>query len=128
MALRPETHDRKIRSAAADIGDQCDFFGRYLALIVERRGDRLELEGDLIEADLARDLPQGLLRLAVGVRRVVDEVHRTAMHHVAQFATGGLFGAPFHRAEVIGDHVAKTGPLASEPGGLVDQRRCQAPT
>ncbi len=118
----PEPHDRKIRRATADIGDQCDLLSRDLALIIQRRGDRLELEGDLIEADLACDLAQRLLRPAVGVIIIVDEMHRPAMHHIAQLATGGLFGAPFHRAQVIADHVAKPGPLAAEPGGLLDQR------
>src|ERR1700692_2935903 len=60
MTLRPETHDRKIRGPAADIGDQGDLFGRYLPLIVQGRCDRLELKCDLIKADLARNLAQGL--------------------------------------------------------------------
>ena len=44
------------------------------------------------------------------------------MHDVAQLAAGGLFGAPLHRAEIVGDHIAKADPLASKPGGLVHQR------
>ncbi len=95
MALRPKTHDREIRGAAADVGDQGHFLAADRPFIVQRRGDRLELEGDLVETDLAGDLAQGLLGLAIGVRRVIDEVHRPAMHHMAQFATGGLFGASF---------------------------------
>src|ERR1700730_17201719 len=42
------------------------------------------------------------------LRCAVDEVRRPAMHDVAQLATGGLLGAPFHRAQIISDHVAKT--------------------
>ena len=55
VALGPETHDRKVGRAAADIGDQCDFLGRDLSLIVQRRGDRFELKRDLVKADPARD-------------------------------------------------------------------------
>ena len=47
------------------------------------RRDRLELEGNLIEADFARDIAQGLLRPGVGVVGIVDEMHGTAVHHVA---------------------------------------------
>jgi len=65
---------------------------------VQRCGNRLKLERDLIEADLAGDRAQGSFRLAVGIRRVVDEVHRPAMHDVAQLAADRLLGAPFHRA------------------------------
>jgi hypothetical protein len=122
MALGSEADNGKIRRAAADIGDQGHFLAGNLALIVERGCDRLELEADLIEADLARDLPQRLLGLAVGIRRVVDEMHRAAMHHIAQFAIRGLFGAPLHRSQIIGDHVAKSGALPSQPRGFLDQR------
>src|SRR5260370_20261960 len=59
------------------------------------------------------------------LRCAVDEVRRPAMHDVAQLATGGLLGAPFHRALIISDHVAKTGPLAPESRGFVDQRRAE---
>ena len=122
MTLRPETHDRKIRRAAADIGDQRDFLRADLALVFERGRDRLELESDLIEADAAGDDAQRLLRLAIGAGVVVDEVHGTAMDDVAQLAAHRLFGAAFHRAEVVGDHIAKADPLPAQTGGLVDQR------
>jgi len=47
------------------------------------------------ETDLARDLPERLLRLAIGVGCVVDEVDGAAVDDIAQFEIGGLFGAPF---------------------------------
>jgi hypothetical protein len=79
VALGPQTHDRKVGGAAADIGDQCDFLGCDLSLIVQRRGDRFELKRDLVKADPPRNDPQRFLRLAIGVRRVVDEVNRPAV-------------------------------------------------
>ena len=121
VTLRPKPHDRKVRRAAADIGDQCDFLRCDLPLVVQRCGDRLELEGDVVEPYPARNRPQRLLSLAIGIRRVVDEMHRTAMDHIAQFAARGLFGSAFDRAEVIGDHLVKSHPLAADAGSLVNQ-------
>ena len=125
MALWSEPDDREVRGAAADVGDQGDFFRGELALVIQRRGDRLELEGDFVEADFAGDLAQGLLGLAVRVRRIVDEVHGAAMHDVAQLAAGRLFGTALYRAKVIGDDVAKPDAFASQSCGLLDQRRTE---
>ena len=122
VALRPSRTIEKSEVPPPISAIRAISSARYLPLIVQRRCDRLELECDLVEADLARNLTQGLLGLGVGVRVVVDEVHGAAMHHLAQFAPCGLFGAPFHRAQIIADHVAKPGALAAHPGGLIDQR------
>ena len=92
------------------------------ALVIERGRDRLELEGDLVEAEPARDLAQRVLGLGVGIRRVVDEMHRTAMHDAAEFDTGRLLRAPLHRTDISGDDVAEGLALAPELRGLVDQR------
>src|SRR5260370_37790014 len=63
---------------------------------VRRCGNRLKLERDLIEADLAGDRAQGSFRLAVGIRRVVDEVHRPAMHYVAQLTAYSMPCSPLY--------------------------------
>ena len=55
-----------------------ELLARDLLLVVERRGDRLVLEGDVAEALRADRALELLLRLAVGDRIVVDEVHGAA--------------------------------------------------
>ncbi len=127
VALGPETHDRKVGRATADIGDQCHFLGRDLPLIVQGCGDRFELKRDVVKTDPSRNCPQGILRLAIGVRRIVDEVHRPAMDNVAQLETGGLFRAALHRAEIIGDDVAKARPVRARAGWFRRSARFRAP-
>ena len=50
---------------------------------------------------------QRLFRLAVGLRRIIDEMHRPAMHDAAKFAAGRLLGPALHGAEIVRDDVAK---------------------
>jgi len=122
MAVRTETHDREIRRAAADVGDQRDLLAGNLAFVVQRRRDRLELERHVIEADLADDSAQRLFGLPVGLRRIVDEMHRTAVNDAAELAAGGLLGPALHRAEIERDHVAEAAAFAADQRGLLDQR------
>ena len=98
VPLGAQPHDREIRRAAADVGNQRDLLTGDLALVVERGRDRLELERDVVKADLMHDGAQGRFGLAVGSGRIVDEMHRPAVDDAAEPAAGGLLGAPLHRA------------------------------
>ena len=125
MPLRRQPNDRKVRRSAADIGDQRDFLGRDLTFVVERRCDRLELKRDVVKADLPGDIAQSRLRLGVAGRIVVDEVDRAAMYDIAQLVSDGLFRAPLHRTDIVGDDITEADALAADAGGLVDQRRAE---
>ena len=81
-----------------------------LTLVVERCGDRLELEGHVLEADLPGDIVQHSFCLSVGRGGVVDEMHRPAVHDAAQLAADGLLRPPLHRAKIVGDDIAEAFP------------------
>ncbi len=127
-ALRPEAHDREVRGAAADVGDQSELLAPDLGLVVEARGDRLVLEGDLRKARLARDLAQRLLGTGVRRRVVVDEVDGAAVHEVGDLAPQRRLGAALHAADVGGDDRPESQSLTADQRGLLDQRGSPAPT
>jgi len=82
-APRADAHDGEVRRAAADVGHEHDLFARHAALVVERGGDRLVLERDLFEADLARRAFERGLRLRVARGIGVDEEHRPTEYRAA---------------------------------------------
>ena len=96
VAIGSEPDDRKIRGAAADVGDQRQLLAGDAALVVQRGRDRLELERHLLEADRKRDLAQRLLRAGVAVRIAVDEMDRAAMHYGLERAAGRGLRAALH--------------------------------
>ena len=67
---------------------------RHAVLIVESSGDRFELESNVLEAALARGLFQFVLRLAVRLGIVVDEIHGPSKHDIVDgFADLGFSDA-----------------------------------
>ena len=72
--------DRKVRGAAAHVDNQRQFLARHALLVVECRGDRLELEGDVPKTLRAGRLLQLSLGRGVRVGIVVDELHRPPQH------------------------------------------------
>jgi hypothetical protein len=80
-ALRRDPHDREVGRAAAHVDDQRQLFARHLLLVVERRRDRLELEGDMLEALGAGGVFEFTFGLGIGLGIVVDELHGTTKHH-----------------------------------------------
>lgn len=102
---RSDPHDREVGRAAADIGHQHDLLGVQAAFVVERSGDRLVLELDLVEADLARGGLERGLRLRVAHRIVVDEEHRPAEHGAVDRRADPRLGAGLEVHQVTGHDV-----------------------
>ena len=101
-AAGTEAHQRKVGGAAADVGDQDQFLAVDLGFVVEGGGDRLVLEGDLAETDVARDFRQRVLGQLVGHRIVVDEKYRAAEDRALETASGLGFGAALDLADELG--------------------------
>jgi len=91
--LRRQTQQGKVRGAAADIGDQDQFFTINAGLVVESGGNRFKLKIDMAEADRTRDIGQGILRQLIGRRIVIDKIHRPAQHHAVKRVSAGTLGA-----------------------------------
>ncbi len=92
-ALGREAHQREVGGTAADVDDEYQLFLVDARLVIEGGRNRFELEGDVLETDIARDLFERILGQLVGGRILIDEVHRTAQHHLGERAPGGAFGA-----------------------------------
>lgn len=103
--LRRQAHQGEVRGAAADVDDQDQFLALDAALVVEGRGDRFVLEGNLLEAELVGHLHQGVLGLAVGLRVVVDEEHRATQHHRVEGLPGGGLAARLELADEQAEQV-----------------------
>ncbi len=80
-ALGPQPHHGEVGGAAADVDDQHHGFVLQAALVVERSGDRLQLEGHVGEARARRAFGQRLLRPRIALLVAVDEVHGPPDHH-----------------------------------------------
>ena len=96
-----QAHQRKVGRTAADVGDQHQLFPGDLRLVVEGGGNRLELEGDVLEADGTGHIGQRVLRQLVGLRIVVDKENGTAEHGRREFAACRLLRAAFHFADEL---------------------------
>ena len=96
-------------------------FALDAALVVEGRGDRFVLEGNLLEAELVGHLHQGVLGLAVGLRVVVDEEHRATQHHRVEGLPGGGLAARLELADEQAEQVLER-QGAAEHGGLALQQ------
>ena len=70
--FRRHPHQRKVRGASAEVDDQPQLLDVYLPLVVERRRDRLELEGDVDKALRPNRPLELVLRRAVGRGVVVE--------------------------------------------------------
>ncbi len=77
-ALGTQAHQGKVRSTAADVGNQHQLFAVDLGFVFECCRDRLVLEGHFAETDAARDFPQGVFSQLVGSLVVIDEMDRGA--------------------------------------------------
>ncbi len=122
-ALRAHAHHREVRSTAADVGHQHDAFAVDLALVVEGRGNRLELEMHFIETHSMSRRFQRALRCGVALRFTVHEKHRTAQHQLVQGAGRSIGQRAVAQAlQVAGEDVAVLGATAAaDVGRLVDQ-------
>ena len=105
------------------VGDQRDFLGADAALIVERGGDRLELEGDVRKTRGPGRRLKLALRRRVGRGVVVDEERGAPDHHVGRRFTEGLAGRRSQEPEKCRDDVAEgmafvpdSRPLLEKPG------------
>jgi len=122
-ALGADAHDREVRGAAADVGDEHQFLGRDVALVVQRGGDRLVLEGDLAEAGGTRRGLQRRRSLGVALGVVVDEEHRAAEHDARQRRAGRRLRGALQMAQIADDHVHIAHRMAAaEVGRLLQQR------
>jgi hypothetical protein len=114
-------HDGKIGGAAADIGDQGEFFAFRLLLEMQRRRNRFVLEGYIGEAGGTRCLLQVVLRPSVRRLVAVDEVHRPAEHHVGQFVLPDLFRHRFDVPEKDGEDRREGDAPPLDPGVFLEQ-------
>ncbi len=119
--LRCQAHQGEVRGTAADVDDQHQLLALDRALVVEGRGDRLELEGHVLEAEFVRHRQQGVGGLGIGGRIIVDEEHWAAQHHLFEFALGLALGALFQLADEEAEQVAK-GQGAAQYGGFAFQQ------
>ena len=94
VAIGGEADHREVGGAAADVHHQHRLLPRDASLVVEGRGDGLQLELDVAKACVARARLERGLRLRVACRIVVDEAHRPPEHHGAQF-DARVFLRPF---------------------------------
>ena len=120
-----QAHQRKVGSTAADVGDQHQLFAVDLRLVVEGGGNRLELEGDVLEAHGTGHVGQRVLRQLVGLRIVVDKENGTTEHGRREFAAGRLLGAAFHFANELGQQHAKWQGAATHFRLAIDETGAQ---
>ncbi len=120
-ALGRQAHQREVGGTAADIHDQHALLSLDARLVVEGRGDRLVLEGHLAEADLARSPRQGLGRLAVGLRIIVDEEHRPAQHDLLERPARRGFCPLFEGAEKQPEDILERHGAAQHGGFALQQ-------
>ena len=117
--LRADAHDREVGGAAADVGDQHALLGIDARFMVEGRRQRLELEGDLLEAGLARGLLERGLGLRVALRVLVDKMHRPADDRAARRHAGVLLGGAAQVAQIARDHLGEADRTAGADVGLL---------
>src|SRR5262249_14773789 len=120
--FRRDADDREVRSAAADIGDQNDLLARNGGLVFQGRGDRLELELDMLEPDLSRRLLQIALRLAIELGRVFDELNRPAEHDLTDLMADLALGRGFEVAQIEAEDIGERDVALLDPCPLMKQR------
>jgi hypothetical protein len=120
-ALRGKADDGEVRGAAADVGDQHDFFALDLRFVMVGRGNRLELEADVLEADGVGDFAQGVFGELVGDGVVIDKKDRAAENGLLEAAPGFAFGPRFQGADEFLEQVAEDDGAAVNFGAAVDQ-------
>jgi len=120
-ALARDAHHREVRGAAADVGDQRDLLGLDALLIVERGGDRLELEGDLRKTCRSRRGFELALRLGVGLGIVIDKECGAAEHHTGRRRSEIFAGRRAQEAQERGNDVAEAQALAPDLGLFLEQ-------
>ena len=117
---------REIRRAAADVDDQHQLLAIDGALVVERRGDRLELELDGLETRRAGARFERGLRFAVARRVVVVEAHGTPENHGVERVADPCNGALAQRSQVQRQDVGVDDAARADRRGLVASARCRA--
>ncbi|MDT4855123.1 hypothetical protein FQZ97_894640 [compost metagenome] len=120
-SLRRQAYQGEVRGAAADIDDQHQFFAVDARLVVEGCGNRFVLEGHVLEAELVRHRHQGVLRLLVGLRIVVDEEHRASQYHFLERSIGHRFGALLQLADKEAEQVLERQRAAQHRGFAFQQ-------
>jgi hypothetical protein len=120
-AFRRNPHDRKIRGAAANIGDQCVLFALDGLLIGQGRGNGLVLELDLGKSLRAGDFLEGVARRAVRRRIVVHEMDRAAEHGTGDAGARRAFGRGFEAGDDQPDDFLISVDAGLDPRGLVHQ-------
>ena len=98
-------HQREIRSAAADIGDQHQLFIGDGGFVIERRSDGFELKRNFGKARrMRRQFQRGNgLRVARGV--AIDEMHRPTDDDAIEFATVLRLGDALQVAQIADDDI-----------------------
>ncbi len=120
-ALERNPHHREVRGAATDIGDQRDLLGVDALLIVEGGRDRLELEGDPLEAGGPGRRLELALRGGIGLGVVVDKERRTAKHHARRPRAEAFVGCGTQEAEKRRDDLAEGIALQLDLCGLLEK-------
>lgn len=119
--LGRHAHDGEIRRTAAKVDDHRKLFPRHRALVVERGGNRFELEGDGGKARGAGDRLQLPLGAAVGRLVVIDEPDRPAKHHRVERPFRGLLRPVLHLPEIKPDDLGE-GPALRPYRGFFRHR------
>jgi hypothetical protein len=124
--LRAQTHHREVRGAAADIDHQHQLLLAQALLVVQRRRNRLQLKADFAQAGGARRSGQGILRLTVSLRVLVDKMHGTPQHHtLGQTAVQRLARLIGHALEKDRDDVLIADKLLVHRGLFQQQAAAQ---
>jgi len=119
--VRRQAHQGEVGRTTADVDDQYQLFPGDGGLVVERGGNRLVLERDVLEADLARHVDQGVFRFLVGHRVIIDKEHRAAQHHFFELAARRGFGAALELADKQRQQVGERHGRAQYAGVVLDQ-------
>src|SRR5262249_14254695 len=98
---------REVRGAAADVGYERDLLAIDALLIVEGGGDRLELEGDPLEAGCPGSRLELALCRGIGFGIVVDKERRAAEHHVRRQRTKAFSNGSPQKPEKRSDDLAE---------------------
>ena len=124
-AIRTQAQDREVRGTAPQVDHQHQALARQAALVVQRGGNRLELERHLVKPDRARRLQQGLLGQGIALGVVIDEMHRPPHHHAPGCCAQGLAGALTQHPQESRDDVEEADRAVVDDGGLEQQRTAQ---
>ncbi len=120
-AVRGQAHQREVGRTTANVDNEHKLFFLDGGLVVEGRCNRFVLERDVLEADLARHVDQGIFRFLVGHRVVIDKEHRAAQDHFFELAAGGGFSAAFELADKQRQQVGEGHGRAEHAGVVLDQ-------